>query len=119
MPPAKQRAIPIIKQAQPRVVLSSQEDDEEVGGYGSQGKGSDHDMTAATAGDKKDCMPILSTEMATDEKNHSSPDDQHQNSRGPSRDEEKAAVAREDAIDISLREHLDEVKEDVATNPVE
>lgn len=81
MAPAKQRAIPIIKQAQPRVVLSSQEDDDDNdegdvnGGEGSQCKGIDHEMTATTAGDKKDCMPILSTEMATDEKNHSSPDD--------------------------------------------
>ena len=38
---------------------------------------------------------MLSTEMATDEKNHSSPDDQP-------KEEEKAAVAREDAVDISL-----------------
>lgn len=39
---------------------------------------------------------MLSTEMATDEKNHSSPDDQ------PKSEEEKVAVAREDAVDISL-----------------
>lgn len=31
----------------------------------------------------------------------------------------KAAVNREDAVDISLREHVNEVVDDAVTNPVE
>ena len=67
LPPAKQRAIPIIKQAKPRVILSSQEEE-----Y--KGGEDDHEMKAQTG--KKD-LPSASTDAATlgtDDKNLSSPE---------------------------------------------
>lgn len=61
-------------------------------------------------------LPVLSTEMGTttDEKNQSSPEE-----KPPSNESEKAAVNRDDAVDLSLKEHAYEVTQDSVTNPVE
>ena len=77
--------------------MSSQEDAEDYG----WDKGNDDDMMLANG--SKD-LPLLSTEAVTvtDERNQSSPDE-----------------TREDAIDLSLKEHTDEVVQDSVTNPVE
>ena len=77
--------------------MSSQEDAEDYG----WDKGNDDDMILANC--SKD-LPLLSTEAVTvtDERNQSSPDE-----------------TREDAIDLSLKEHTDEVVQDSVTNPVE
>lgn len=68
-------------------------------------------MTAATT--RKD-LTQTATETVTDDKNQSSSGQEDRKSS-----EEKAAATREDAFDISLNDHLNEVNKDAVTNPVE
>ena len=76
----------------------------------------DQDTNAATSDAKKD-TGLLSTEMATDERHLSSNSDDV--TASASAKNQLASVTREDAVDISLQDHVNEVTEDAVTNPVE
>ena len=71
-------------------------------------------MTAASASTKPTTVTDT-TETVTDDRKSSS----NEEVEAPVTKKGKAAVQREDAVDISLQEHVNEVVEDTVTNPVE
>ena len=76
----------------------------------------DHEMTAASASTKPTTVTATdTTETVTDDRKSSS----NEEVEAPLTKKGKAAVQREDAVDISLQEHVNEVVEDTVTNPVE
>ena len=62
-------------------------------------------------------MLLLSTETATatETKSENSPEDELEKRS----EAEVKAVEREDAVDLSIKDHVDEVLKDAATNPVD
>ena len=116
MAPHKQRAIPIIKQARPRVIISSQEEEE-------VDEDADCEMTTTTA--SKTGSVTKTGENTNGEDNEATvtmtatDEDSPEEKKAGSRREAIAAATREDAVDLSLKDYTDEVLKDAATNPVE